>query len=155
MLEGNLHIFKVKGHGIGLEEIVADHAREVKAKHVFPRKRSIVQTRDIVFLYDSEGKLMHGVRHDLQLPASPGSFGSFVFLQLDSSFLGNRLRQSARTTKRFPLSRCASAIQIVRPWEPVAETQLQLQPALLRLSAMISQYFILRRAWLLFVEQRG
>ena len=46
---------------------------------------------------------------------------------------------SARTTRRFPLSRCASAIQIVRPSESIAETQSQLQPALLRLSAMISQ----------------
>ena len=33
----------------------------------------------------------------------------------------------------------ASAIQIVRPLESTAETQPQLQPALLRLSAMISQ----------------
>ena len=47
---------------------------------------------------------------------------------------------SARTMKRFPSSRCASAIQIVRPLESIAETQPQLQPALLRLSAMISQY---------------
>jgi len=47
----------------------------------------------------------------------------------------------ARTTKRFPSSRCASAIQIVRPLESIAETQPQLQPALLRLSAMISQSF--------------
>src|SRR6476660_268876 len=53
---------------------------------------------------------------------------------------------SARTTKRFPLSRCASAIQIVRPLESIAETQPQLQPALLRLSAITSHYFILRRA---------
>ena len=29
---------------------------------------------------------------------------------------------SARTTKRFPSSRCASAIQIVRPLESIAET---------------------------------
>src|SRR5512132_3487034 len=35
---------------------------------------------------------------------------------------------------RFPLSRCASAIQIVCPLESIAETQLQLQPTLLRLS---------------------
>src|SRR5215471_6240899 len=47
---------------------------------------------------------------------------------------------SARTTKRFP-SRCASAIQIVRPSRSTAEIQPKLQPALLRLSAMISQYF--------------
>jgi hypothetical protein len=47
----------------------------------------------------------------------------------------------ARTTKRFPSSRCASAIQIIRPLESIAETQPQLQPALLRLPAMISQYF--------------
>ena len=33
-----------------------------------------------------------------------------------------------------------TAIQIVRPLESIAETQPQLQPALLRLSAMISQY---------------
>src|SRR6266436_9927903 len=62
---------------------------------------------------------------------------------------------SARTMKRFPSPRCASAIQIVRQLESMADTQPQLQPALLRLSAMISQYFILCRAWLLFVEQRG
>ena len=43
---------------------------------------------------------------------------------------------SARTTNRFPSSRCASAIQIVRPLESTAETQPQLQPALLRLSAI-------------------
>jgi hypothetical protein len=30
---------------------------------------------------------------------------------------------SARTTKRFPSPRCASAIQIVRPLESIAETQ--------------------------------
>src|SRR4029077_2871189 len=46
---------------------------------------------------------------------------------------------SACTTKRFPSPRCASAIQIVRPLESIAETQPQLQPALLRLSAMISK----------------
>ena len=43
---------------------------------------------------------------------------------------------SARTTKRFP-SRCASAIQIVRPSASIAETQPQLQPALLRFSAAL------------------
>ena len=29
---GHPDVFKVKGHRIGLEEIVADHSREVKAK---------------------------------------------------------------------------------------------------------------------------
>jgi hypothetical protein len=38
---------------------------------------------------------------------------------------------------RFPSSRWASAIQIVRPSESTAETQPKLHPALLRLSAMI------------------
>jgi hypothetical protein len=37
---------------------------------------------------------------------------------------------SARTTKRFPSLRCASVIQIVRPWGSMAETQPKLQPAL-------------------------
>src|SRR5205809_4337303 len=48
---------------------------------------------------------------------------------------------SARTTKRFPSPRCASTTKIVRLRESTAETQPQLQPASLRLSAMISQYF--------------
>src|SRR5260370_24608392 len=33
---------------------------------------------------------------------------------------------SARATKRFPLSRCASATKILRPLESIAETQPQL-----------------------------
>jgi hypothetical protein len=41
---------------------------------------------------------------------------------------------SARTTNRFPSSRCASTVNIVRPLESTAETQPQLQPALLRLA---------------------
>jgi hypothetical protein len=44
---------------------------------------------------------------------------------------------SASATRRFLLSRCASAIQIVRPLESIAETQPQLNPALIRLSPMI------------------
>jgi hypothetical protein len=44
---------------------------------------------------------------------------------------------SARTMNRFPSSRCASAIQIVRPLESIAETQPQLQLALLRLSVAL------------------
>src|SRR5215510_9292021 len=43
-------------------------------------------------------------------------------------------------TKRFPSLRCASATQIVRPSRSTAETQPKLHPALLRLSAIISQY---------------
>jgi len=42
----------------------------------------------------------------------------------------------------FPLSRCASATKIVCPLESTVKTQPQLQPSLLRLSAMISQNFI-------------
>jgi hypothetical protein len=48
---------------------------------------------------------------------------------------------SDRTTNLFPSSRCASTIHIVRPSESTAETQPKLQPALLSLSAIISQYF--------------
>src|SRR5947199_6089913 len=59
---------------------------------------------------------------------------------------------SARTTKRFPSLRCASATKIVRPSESKAETQPQPQPALLRLSAMISQY---RDGLCLFCSPRG
>jgi hypothetical protein len=56
----------------------------------------------------------------------------------DSSSIKAVSFSSACTTKRFPSSRCASAIQIVLPLESIAETQSQLQPALLRLSPMIS-----------------
>ena len=57
-----------------------------------------------------------------------------------------RLKASSRNLiplilQRFPSPRWASATNIVRPRESTAETQPQLQPALLRLSAMISQYF--------------
>ena len=48
---------------------------------------------------------------------------------------------SDRTTNLLPSSRCASTIQIIRPSLVIAERQPQLHPALLRLSAMISQYF--------------
>ena len=53
----------------------------------------------------------------------------------------NAVSLSSAQRTPFPSSRCASAIQIVRPFESIAETQPQLHPALLRLSAMISQYF--------------
>src|SRR5262249_40595648 len=61
----------------------------------------------------------------------------------DFGFKFSKRRQllSACTTKRFPSPRCASATNIVRPFEPTLDTHPQLQPALLRLSAMISQYF--------------
>ena len=42
LLQKNLHVLKVKGHRIGLEEIVADHASQVEAKGVFPRERPII-----------------------------------------------------------------------------------------------------------------
>jgi hypothetical protein len=51
---------------------------------------------------------------------------------------------SACTTKRFPSSRCASATKIVRRLKSTVATQPQLQPALLRLSAMIFQLFTRR-----------
>src|SRR5206468_12184082 len=93
LLQKNLHVLKVKSHRVGLEEIMADHAREVKAKHVFPRERSIVETGDVLFLYVSEGKMMHGVRNNFQFPAAARPFGSFAFLKLYSGSLDNGLRQ--------------------------------------------------------------
>src|SRR5207248_7299729 len=93
LLQKNLHVLKVKRHRVRLEKIVADHACKMKTKHVFPGERSIVETWDVLFLYVSKGKMVHGVRHNFQLPAAAGSFLSFVFLKLDSGFLDNRLRQ--------------------------------------------------------------
>ena len=79
LLQKNLHVLEIKGDRVGLEKIVADHAREMEAEHVFPRKRPIINTRDVFFLYVSEGKLMHGVRHDLQRPAAAGTFEQLCF----------------------------------------------------------------------------
>jgi hypothetical protein len=60
---------------------------------------------------------------------------SFYFLvhsrTADSSSTNAVSFSSARTTKRRLSLRCASAIQTVRPVESIAETQPQLQPALL------------------------
>src|SRR5713101_1970742 len=56
--------------------------------------------------------------------------------------------------KRRLSPRCAPATEIVRPWESTVETQPQLQPALLSLSAIISQYFM-RGGFCLFCSLRG
>jgi hypothetical protein len=40
-LQKNLHVLKVKGHCVGLEEIVSNHAREMKAKRgIFGYKKN-------------------------------------------------------------------------------------------------------------------
>ena len=57
----------------------------------------------------------------------------------DSSSTNAVSSSSAQTTHHFPSSRCASATKVAHPRESRAETQ-QFEPALLRLSAMISQY---------------
>src|SRR5438128_11928575 len=57
--------------------------------------------------------------------------------------------------KRFPSLQCASAIKIVRPLESAVETQPQLHPALLRLSAIISQYFMRGGVELLMISPRS
>jgi hypothetical protein len=54
---------------------------------------------------------------------SDGPDRRFQFHKRSQLFIGTRR----------PLSRCASAIQIVRPLESIAETQPQVHPALLRL----------------------
>src|SRR5205807_9277389 len=43
LLQKNLHVLKIKGHRIRLDEIVTDHAGAMKAKPIFPRERSIVK----------------------------------------------------------------------------------------------------------------
>ncbi len=44
---------------------------------------------------------------------------------------------------------------VVRPSESIAETQPQLQPAFLRLSAIISQYLFTQAAFCLFCSPHG
>jgi hypothetical protein len=56
-----------------------------------------------------------------------------------------RVRSSSLLFERFAdllLTELGDELfQIVRPLESIADTQPQLKPALLRLSAMVSQYF--------------
>src|SRR5205823_7050032 len=58
----------------------------------------------------------------------------------DSSSRNSVSLSSGCTKKRFPSLGCPSATKIVCPLESIAETQPQLQPALLKLSAMVSQF---------------
>ena len=80
-----------------------------------------------------------------QLPAPHPIF--HVDLRVTYSSSTNAVSfSSARTMKRFPLSRCASAIQIVRPSRSRAEAQPELNPALIILLAIVFQYFTPARA---------
>src|SRR5215472_15568373 len=71
----------------------------MKTKSVLPRKRSIIKAGNVFFLYVSERKLMHGIRHDLQCPAASGAFSSFAFVRLDPCFFYHRLRQFHPTAR--------------------------------------------------------
>ena len=98
-----------------------------EAKSVFPRERPIVETRDVVFLYVSEGKVMHGVRHDFQLSASARPFVSLGFLQLNPGFLDNQLRQfnsapaSPVSTKRSAGGSVSTRPQTTMKWSPAIQ----------------------------------
>lgn len=69
------------------------------------------------------------------------TFNKWRQIALSNSKNAVRL-SSACTTNRFPSPRWASTIHVVRPSRSRLATQPQVHPALLRSSAMISQYFI-------------
>ena len=71
LLQRDLHRVEVEGHGKRLEEIMAYHAGEVEAEHVFPWERSVVETLNIVFPHVPVRQLAHRLGHDLQLSAAP------------------------------------------------------------------------------------
>jgi hypothetical protein len=106
------------------------------------RRRSVRETRAIarwirtcgmgVFAFGEFGRNL--VCSSRQLAASARVAASSSRKAVNFSF--------ARTTKRWPSPRCGSATQTIRPLESTAETQPKLQPAFLRLSAIISQYFM-------------
>jgi hypothetical protein len=73
--------------------------------------------------------------------SQPIAIWSFEGARIADSSSTNAVNfSSARTTKRFPSLRCALTIHLVSPLEPIAETQPKLQPALLRLSAMLPRW---------------
>jgi len=59
------------------------------------------------------------------------------------------------TTHNETLPIAAMRVQIVGPQESIAETQPQLHPALLRLSAIISQYFMRDRLLPFLLDKSG
>ncbi len=85
---------------------------------------------------------------------APHSSGRSAARITDSSSRKVVSFSSACTMNRFPSSRCASATKIVCPLELIVETQPQLQPASLRLSATISHYFT-RPGFYLFCFSRS
>jgi len=107
---------------------------------------------DVVVYEDDEPNLTREVQNPIQCPIVKTRHAA-RYLGGDELLVDRELADSSSssrnavnfsplgTSKRFPSLRCASAIQIVRPSRSRAETQPQLQPALLKLSAIVSQYF--------------
>jgi hypothetical protein len=69
LLQENPHGLEIKRHRIGLEEIVPNHAGELKAEGGLPRKRAIIETRDVGFRDVAEGEPAYRVRNDFQRSA--------------------------------------------------------------------------------------
>ncbi len=82
-------------------------------------------------------QLRGGERSQLSSPRSAESASSCVIL---SSSRNADSISSDRTTNLFPSSRCVSATKMVLPLESIVAAQPQIQPALLSLSAIVSQY---------------
>src|SRR6266571_2511722 len=77
-------------------------------------------------------------------PPDSDPFNEVEFGKLSLACQANsrQLRVAASSSIKAVSFSSARTTKIVRPLESTAETQPQLQPALLRLSAMISQHFI-------------
>src|SRR5262245_23748737 len=93
LLQKNPHGLKVKRHRVRLEEIVADHAGERKAEGGLPRKRAIVETRDVLLRDAAEGEPRYRVGNDLQGPTGSCPAVCLVFLELDPGLPDDRVRQ--------------------------------------------------------------
>jgi len=127
--EGQVELVGKTPNGLSASATLADGDRECQC--YFASRRFPLRRRHLLF---SQAQFSSGL-YKIKLTAN-------LCIALSSSTNAVSF-SSERTMKRFPSSRCASAIQIVRPSESTAHTQPQLQPALLRLSAMTSQNFTL------------
>jgi hypothetical protein len=83
LLEENLHVVEVKGHGVRLEKFMPNHAREKEAERIFPRKWAIKESLNMLFLHFAKGNSLHNVGHDSQSSSASRACFSLIFFEHD------------------------------------------------------------------------
>src|SRR5579864_5514936 len=91
--ENDPHVCEIKGYGVVFQEIAAEHTCQVKAECVFPRKRAVIEARDVLLCDFADRELLHSVRDYLQRAPAALPFARFRFIQMNASLLQCRFGQ--------------------------------------------------------------